>query len=114
MRNVLKTTFVACLLALPMLSWAQGKIAVVDLQEAILQTDLAQKRLDGVRNQDDYKSDKAEFDKLKDEFDELIGVGDVEFRSEVSGRISLVARSARINIHKIDPRFFITLTVAQF
>ena len=43
MRNVLKTTFIACLLALPMLSWAQGKIAVVDLQEAILQTDLAQK-----------------------------------------------------------------------
>ena len=72
MRNVLRTTFIAFLLALPMLSWAQGKIAVVDLQEAILQTDLAQKRLDSVRNQDDYKSDKAEFDKLKDEFDELV------------------------------------------
>ena len=72
MRNLLKTTFVAFLLALPMLSWAQGKIAVVDLQEAILQTDLAQKRLDSVRNQDDYKSDKAEFDKLKGEFDELV------------------------------------------
>ena len=72
MRNVLRTTFISFLLALPMLSWAQGKIAVVDLQEAILQTDLAQKRLDSVRNQDDYKSDKAEFDKLKDEFDELV------------------------------------------
>jgi outer membrane protein len=62
----------ACMLALPMLSWAQGKIAVVDLQEAILQTDQAQKRLENVRNQDDYKSDKAEFDELKDEFDELV------------------------------------------
>lgn len=72
MRNVLKTTFMACMLALPMLSWAQGKIAVVDLQEAILQTDQAQKRLENVRNQDDYKSDKAEFDELKDEFDELV------------------------------------------
>ncbi len=72
MRKVLKTTIAACLLALPMLGWAQGKIAVVDLQEAILQTDLAQKRLNEVRNQDDYKADKKEFDQLKDEFDELV------------------------------------------
>jgi outer membrane protein len=54
------------------MGWAQGKIAVVDLQEAILQTDLAQKRLTEVRDQDDYKSDKAEFDRLKKEFDELV------------------------------------------
>jgi outer membrane protein len=59
-------------MALPTLGWAQGKIAVVDLQEAILQTDLAQKRLQQVREQDDYKSDKAEFDKLKNEFDGLV------------------------------------------
>jgi outer membrane protein len=59
-------------MALPTLGWAQGKIAVVDLQEAILQTDLAQKRLQEVREQDDYKSDKAEFDKLKNEFDGLV------------------------------------------
>ncbi len=72
MRNVLKTTLAMCLLALPMLGWAQGKIAVVDLQEAILQTDLAQNRLNDVRAQDDYKADKAEFDRLKDEFDELV------------------------------------------
>ena len=57
---------------MPTLGWAQGKIAVVDLQEAILQTDLAQKRLQEVREQDDYKSDKAEFDKLKNEFDGLV------------------------------------------
>lgn len=56
----------------PSLGWAQGKIAVVDLQEAILQTDLAQKRLGEVRGQEDYKSDKAEFDRLKTEFEELM------------------------------------------
>jgi outer membrane protein len=71
-RNLLKTAIAVCMLALPMLGWAQGKIAVVDLQEAILQTDLAQKRLNDVRNQDDYKSDKAEFDNLKNEFDDLV------------------------------------------
>lgn len=72
MRNVMKTAVVACFLLLPMLGWAQGKINVVDLQEAILQTDLAQKRLNAVREQDDYKADKAEFDRLKNEFDELV------------------------------------------
>ena len=72
MRNFLKTTIAVVALALPVMGWAQGKIAVVDLQEAILQTDLAQKRLNDVRNQDDYKADKAEFDRLKKEFDELV------------------------------------------
>jgi outer membrane protein len=71
-RNFLKTTIAVIALALPVMGWAQGKIAVVDLQEAILQTDLAQKRLNDVRNQDDYKADKAEFDRLKKEFDELV------------------------------------------
>jgi outer membrane protein len=59
-------------LALPSIGWAQGKIAVVNLQDAILQTDLAQKRMSDVRNQDDYKADKAEFDRIKEEFDELV------------------------------------------
>lgn len=72
MRNIVKTTIAVLVLALPAMGWAQGKIAVVDLQEAILQTDLAQKRLTEVRDQDDYKSDKAEFDRLKKEFDELV------------------------------------------
>jgi outer membrane protein len=51
---------------------AQGKVAVVNLQEAILQTDEAQKRLSQIRGQDDYKSDKSEFDRLKKEFDDLV------------------------------------------
>jgi len=57
---------------MPTLGWAADKIAVVDLQEAILQTDQAQKRLTDVRNQKDYKADKAEFDRLKKEFDDLV------------------------------------------
>ena len=51
---------------------AQGKIAVVNLQEAILQTDEAQKRLNEIRNEKDYKDDKSEFDRLKKEFDGLV------------------------------------------
>lgn len=72
MRKLLQASVVLFALVLPTIGWAQGKIAVVDLQEAILQTDQAQKRLSQVREQDDYKSDKAEFDKLKKEFDGLV------------------------------------------
>ena len=72
MSRFLKLTLAVVALTLPALGWAQGKIAVVNLQEAILQTDEAQKRLDAVRNEEDYKADKAEFDRLKEEFDELV------------------------------------------
>jgi outer membrane protein len=70
--RLLKVTLAVVALSLPALGWAQGKIAVVNLQEAILQTDEAQKRLTAVRNSDDYKADKAEFDRLKEEFDTLV------------------------------------------
>jgi outer membrane protein len=67
----IKATVAATLLILPLMASAQGKIAVVNLQEAILQTDQAQKRLANVRNQEDYLADKVEFDKLKQEFEDL-------------------------------------------
>jgi len=69
---LLKIAFAVAVLGLPAVSWAQGKIAVVNLQEAIMQTDLAQKRLEAVRTEDDYKADKAEYERLKDEFDVLV------------------------------------------
>ena len=72
MSRLFKATLIVFALSLPGMALAQGKIAVVDLQEAILQTDLAQKRLTEIRNQDDYKSDKAEYDRLKKEFDEIV------------------------------------------
>ena len=72
MARFFKCTLLALVLALPTLAMAQEKIAVVDLQEAILQTDLAQKRLADVRSESEYKTDKAEFDRLKKEFDELV------------------------------------------
>ena len=72
MSKLFKITFTVLFLALPALGWAQGKIAVVDLQEAILQTDIAQKRMQDIRDQDDFKADKAEFEKLKKELDELV------------------------------------------
>lgn len=71
MFRFIKATVAATLMILPLMASAQGKIAVVNLQEAILQTDQAQKRLANVRNQEDYLADKVEFDKLKQEFEDL-------------------------------------------
>ena len=62
MFKILKASIAVLAFVLPVSAMAQGKIAVVNLQEAILQTDIAQKRLNEVRNSEDYKSDKAEFD----------------------------------------------------
>lgn len=72
MKNIVKFAFVILVLAMPVLGWAQGKIAVVNLEEAILQTDMAQKRLGEVRSQEDFKADNEELEKLKNEFDELV------------------------------------------
>ncbi len=57
---------------LPTVAAAQGRIATVDLEQAILQTDEAQTRLNGLRETEDYKSDKTEFDRLQIEREEII------------------------------------------
>ncbi|GAB5414708.1 MAG: hypothetical protein Cons2KO_23110 [Congregibacter sp.] len=75
MKSVMKKGSSILLLGLlmaPLSVFAQGKIAVVNLQEAILQSDPAQQRLNEVRNEEGYKSDKEEFDRLKDELDQLV------------------------------------------
>lgn len=58
--------------SLPSIGWAQGKIAVVDVQGAILQTDAAQKRVEEVRNETEFKKNKAEYDRLQAEGEGLL------------------------------------------
>lgn len=70
MKKLLKISAFALVL-LPMLAAAQGRIAVVNIEEAILQTDKAQQALTEFENNEDFKADKAEFDKLKAELEEL-------------------------------------------
>ena len=62
----------SALLILPTLAMAQGKIAVVNLEEAILQTDLAQQRLAEFEKNEDFTSDKNEFENLREELDKLV------------------------------------------
>jgi outer membrane protein len=62
-----KNLVLLVLMLLPVSVFAQGKIAVLSVQEAILNTQLATEKMEELRNTPDYKEDKAEFDKLKAE-----------------------------------------------
>jgi outer membrane protein len=68
----LKVILAVAACSLSTLVWAEGKIAVFDLQAAILQTDVAQERLQEVRAQDDYKKNKTELEKIQSEGEALV------------------------------------------
>ena len=60
------------MLVLPSTVLAQGRIAVVNLEQAILQTDVAQQRLQEFESNEDFASDKAQFDALRADLDQLV------------------------------------------
>jgi outer membrane protein len=68
----LLTVLAVTVALIPVGAFAQGKVAVVDLQAAILQSDAAQQRLASVRDEEGYKADKDEFDRLREELDSLV------------------------------------------
>lgn len=72
MKSIVKLAAVMTLLAMPMVTAAQGKIAVVNLEEAILQTDYAQERLAQFEANEDFTADKNEFEGLRKELDGLL------------------------------------------
>ena len=72
MSRLIKVALAVLVVCAPTLVWAEGKIAVVDVQDAILQTDIAQTRINEVREQEDYKKNKAEYDRLKSEGEALL------------------------------------------
>ena len=57
---------------LPSIVLAQGRIAVVNLEQAILQTDVAQQRLQEFEANEDFASDKSQFNALRAELDQLV------------------------------------------
>jgi len=60
------------LFVLSSVAFAQGKIAVVNLQQAILQTDFAQQQMEEFRANEAYAEDKAELDRLNADFEKLV------------------------------------------
>ena len=71
MVNFSKTVLLVMAMALSSLVAAEGKIAVLSVQDAILNSDAAQSRLNGLRQQADYVENKKEFDNLRKEQQEL-------------------------------------------
>jgi outer membrane protein len=63
--RLFKLSLAVLALSVPTLGWTQGKIAVVDVQGAILQTDVAQKRVDEIRNGEEFKKNKAEYESFR-------------------------------------------------
>lgn len=72
MKIFVSTAAMVALMLLPALASAQGRIAVVDLQAAILQSDYAQERLAEFEKNEDFSADKQEFERLRAELDELV------------------------------------------
>lgn len=61
-----------CVLGFSAAAMAQGKIAVLDLQQAILNTDEAKAQLEQLRKTDDYAKNKKEADQLRQDYDNLV------------------------------------------
>jgi outer membrane protein len=51
---------------------AEGRIAVFDVEAAVLNTDMAKKRLTDMRNSSDYKKNVKELESLKKNYDKLV------------------------------------------
>ena len=63
---------IACLLTLvPGLALAQGKVAVLNLEKAIFETEEAKKQLDALRQTPDFQNNKKEYDRLKKQYEDL-------------------------------------------
>ena len=109
MSKLIKVVFALLVFSVSTLGWAAGKIAVVDVQGAILQTDVAQKRLGEVRDKADYKKNKAEADRLKSEGEALFktfkkdeAVMSLEQKSASEKKLSGIQDDFRIVVEKMQ------------
>lgn len=51
---------------------AQGRIAVLDLDAAVMNTELAKSRINALRNQSEFKTNVQELEALKKDFDKMV------------------------------------------
>ena len=66
-----KLVAATALTLLPLVALAQGKIAVVNLEAAILQSDYAQQRLAEFEANEDFMADKSQYEKVVAEIKEI-------------------------------------------
>lgn len=72
MVKVSKILLLALSMSIASIAVAQTKVAILDVQGAILNTQEAQNRLKDLRSQPAYADNRKELDKLRAEYDELV------------------------------------------
>ena len=82
------------MVVLPSIALAQGRIAVVNLEQAILQTDVAQQRLQEFEDNEDFASEKSQIDAMRAELDQLVKEFQREKAERSEERRKSCARSA--------------------
>lgn len=70
--KLVKQLMIAVMVLLPMSAMAQGKVAVISVQEAILNTQYAADEMKKLRGTSDYKKNRSSFEKLKKEGTKLV------------------------------------------
>ncbi|WP_339671393.1 OmpH family outer membrane protein [Dasania marina] len=68
MKNILKVMLLITAAAVPLMAAAQGKIAVLDVQTAILQTEVAKKEFKDLQARPDYAESVKQLEVLQKEF----------------------------------------------
>lgn len=96
-----KITFIAlAILCMAGPAQAQGKIAVLDLQQAILSTEKAQEQLELLRKTSDYTANKSAADQLRKDYDAL--VEQFSKNREVMSAEQQAEQAKKINTLKAD------------
>lgn len=73
MKRFGRAAAIACLMSLvPGLALAQGKVAVLDLEKAVFNTEEAKKQVNALRQTPDYLANKKEADGLKKQYEDLV------------------------------------------
>lgn len=81
-------------------SLAEGRIAVFDLDAAVLNTDVAKQRLTALRNQPDFKSNVKQLESLKKDYDKLVAKLQKDF--DVLNAEQRVAQKNKIDSKRAD------------
>lgn len=99
------------LATLPLMAAAQGKIAVLSIAEAIINTDYAQQQIKAMRASADYMKEKKEFDDLKqegqamlDKFKREKDVMSVEQQAELNKKVQMKREDLEHVARKLQER----------
>ena len=96
---------VMALLIASTVAHAQGRTAVVDIQQAIVQTDLAQQRIRDFEASEAFAEDRAEFDKMQADYEKLLQ--DLQRDEAVMSEEEKTAASQKLGSKRADLEYVV-------